>query len=94
VRPGSLSAVIRSFKAAATAEARRAGHLGPDPLWQRNYHEHVIRNERDLAHIREYIRLNPLRWAQDAENPDRREDAVYDREWGWIEARTATPRAL
>jgi len=38
-------------------------------LWQRNYYEHVVRNEDELAHIRDYIRGNPLNWALDCENP-------------------------
>jgi len=38
-------------------------------LWQRNYYEHVIRNEEDLEKIRSYIELNPLKWALDEENP-------------------------
>lgn len=39
-------------------------------LWQRNYYEHVIRNDRDLGRIRVYIEANPWRWSTDAENPD------------------------
>ena len=39
-------------------------------LWQRNYYEHVIRNEHELNSIREYIELNPTKWAFDRENPD------------------------
>lgn len=35
------------------------------PVWQRNYHEHVIRDERDLAAIRDYIASNPSRWDED-----------------------------
>ena len=42
------------------------------PVWQRNYHERVIRNERELNAIRQYIQDNPARWAEDAENPGRR----------------------
>ena len=38
-------------------------------VWQRNYYEHVIRNEESLNNIREYIAENPLRWALDKENP-------------------------
>ena len=38
-------------------------------LWQRNYYEHVIRDEDDLDRIRRYIEENPLRWDQDPENP-------------------------
>ncbi len=41
----------------------------PKRLWQRNYYEHIIRSERDLDAIREYIRLNPTCWEKDAENP-------------------------
>lgn len=39
------------------------------PLWQRNYHERVIRGEREMNTIREYIRQNPLKWEHDEENP-------------------------
>jgi len=38
-------------------------------LWQRNYYEHVIRNESELTLIREYIQMNPTKWAFDKENP-------------------------
>jgi len=39
-------------------------------LWQRNYYEHVIRDEDDLNRIRQYILDNPARWAKDENNPD------------------------
>jgi REP element-mobilizing transposase RayT len=39
-------------------------------LWQRNYHEHVIRDEDELNRIREYIVYNLRQWAFDRENPD------------------------
>jgi hypothetical protein len=53
------------------------------PVWQRNYYEHVIRNERELERIREYVATNPLKWALDRENPQRTgsspvEDALFD----------------
>jgi hypothetical protein len=38
-------------------------------FWQRNYHEHVVRNDDELNKIREYIQNNPLRWDLDKENP-------------------------
>ncbi len=38
------------------------------PSWQRNYYEHVIRNDEDLNDIREYIISNPLKWDLDKEN--------------------------
>jgi REP element-mobilizing transposase RayT len=40
-------------------------------FWQRNYYEHVIRNEYELNKIREYIQNNPLKWDLDKENPGR-----------------------
>lgn len=38
-------------------------------FWQHNYYEHIIRNERELKAIRQYIADNPDRWAQDTYNP-------------------------
>jgi hypothetical protein len=37
--------------------------------WQRTYYDHVIRSESELALVRQYIRLNPLKWGVDRENP-------------------------
>jgi hypothetical protein len=49
--------------------------LGWEPfrgrLWQRNYYEHIIRNEKSLNRIREYILTNPMRWELDRKNPHR-----------------------
>ncbi|MBL7074123.1 transposase [candidate division KSB1 bacterium] len=39
------------------------------PVWQRNYYEHIIRNEDDLNKIRRYIINNPIKWESDRENP-------------------------
>ena len=41
----------------------------PGKLWQRNYYEHIIRDENDMARIREYIANNPAQWDTDRENP-------------------------
>jgi len=65
VLPQSLGAIVRSFKSAATKQAHETGLLLRGSLWQRNYHEHVIRNEHDLLEKRRYIANNPLRWALD-----------------------------
>src|SRR4030042_2664681 len=40
-------------------------------FWQRNYYEHVIRNEDEMNKIREYIKNNPLKWSLDRENPEK-----------------------
>jgi hypothetical protein len=39
------------------------------PVWQRNDYKHIIRNEKDLNNIRDYIINNPIKWATDDENP-------------------------
>ena len=52
------------------------------PLWQRNYYEHVIRNENELDRITEYIQNNPLKWDLDRENPSSRNfNMEHDRYW-------------
>ncbi len=42
----------------------------PGKLWQRNYYDHIIRNDQELNQIREYIINNPVKWELDKENPD------------------------
>ena len=62
----SLSSIIGSFKSSVTriCKQRQLGVL----IWQRNYYEHIIRNERELNRVREYIINNPLHWKLDREN--------------------------
>jgi REP element-mobilizing transposase RayT len=36
-----------------------------DRLWQRSFHDHIVRNEREMELIREYISSNPARWSED-----------------------------
>ena len=59
----SLFDVVRVLKSLTTRMARP--FLGENPLWQRSYHEHVIRNEEDYRQIWEYIDSNHARWAED-----------------------------
>ncbi len=64
-----LGEVIRAFKTFSARQINKCRGMQGTPLWQRNYYEHVIRNERALNHIRQYIIENPLRWAHDRDNP-------------------------
>jgi REP element-mobilizing transposase RayT len=71
----SLPDVVHRFKSLTTTRYRQGvtGHGWrpfPGKLWQRNYHEHIIRNEDDLNRIRQYIINNPARWAEDENNSD------------------------
>jgi REP element-mobilizing transposase RayT len=66
-RRGTLSTVVRTYKSAVSRWCGQNGYTYFG--WQRNYHEHIIRNEQDLEQIREYIVNNPLKWDLDDENP-------------------------
>lgn len=57
-----LGEVVRVYKAVVTYRARQER---PGFGWQRNYWEHVVRDERALHAIRRYIANNPRRWEQD-----------------------------
>ncbi len=46
-------------------------HTAGAPVWQRNYYEHIIRDERTLNAIRRYIQENPRHWHLDRENDQR-----------------------
>ena len=62
---GSIPTIVRSFKSAVTKHANELCRTPGGKLWQRNYWEHIIRNELELNRIREYIRNNPARWESD-----------------------------
>ena len=66
---GSLGAIIQNFKSISTRYINKMRGNPGCPVWQRNYYEHVIRNEDDLANIRQYIADNPRKWGQDENNP-------------------------
>ena len=74
----SLPSIIRGFKSAATRRINILRNVPGAPVWQRNYYEHVIRDEASLNRIRGYIINNPLSWELDRENPERKgEDGFY-----------------
>ncbi|MCC7479607.1 transposase [bacterium] len=82
VLAGSLGAIIGSFKAAVTREWRRMTGTA-DQIWQSGFHEHVVRHERALERIREYIRNNPRQWELDRENPRRSGEAGF---YKWLDS--------
>jgi putative transposase len=69
VIPGSLGAIVRSFKSAVTKRVNEKYDSPGTALWQRNYYEHIIRNEQDWERIHDYILANPANWGDDKENP-------------------------
>lgn len=62
---------MAGFKSAVTKQMNILRKTPGTPVWQRNYYEHIIRNEKELNKIREYIINNPLTWQLDRENPER-----------------------
>ena len=70
----SLSEIVGRFKSLTTNRYMHGVKKLNWPrfetrLWQRNYYEHVIRNERDYQAIADYIYCNPQNWEKDAEYP-------------------------
>jgi putative transposase len=65
--PRSLSSFISGFKAAVTSRAGR--ELNDANIWQRNFYEHIIRDENGLKKIWDYIDINPSRWQEDQLHP-------------------------
>ncbi len=63
-------------------------------IWQRNFYEHIIRNDRSLYKIREYIINNPLRWELDRENPNRRGNDEFDDWLDGTHSKTVEPLTL
>jgi REP element-mobilizing transposase RayT len=70
-KKGSVGAIVGSFKSAATKHINTLRVNTDNPVWQRNYHEYVIRGERDLLAVRQYITDNPAKWDLDVNHPDR-----------------------
>ena len=64
----SFGEAIRQLKAVVSRRARLAGYAGF--AWHRNYYEHVVRDDRDLRRVREYIKDNPSAHERDHGNPD------------------------
>ncbi len=72
----ALPEIVRALK---TFSARRINQiLGTPgiPVWQRNYYEHVIRNEIDLEETREYIQNNLIKWLEDENHPSNLKKAI------------------
>ncbi len=72
----SLSKIMGYFKMNTSKRVNEMRGTLQRAVWQRNYYEHIIRNDGELNMIREYIATNPLRWGSDLENPEAEGDSV------------------
>ena len=59
----TIGSIVRGYKIGVTKWMRQ--NTDVYDVWQRNYYEHIIRNERSFQHIVEYIVNNPNRWNED-----------------------------
>jgi REP element-mobilizing transposase RayT len=62
--PGSLGAILGNFKSVTARRINQIRSTSGASVWQRNYYEHIVRNEDDLRRIRAYICDNPRRWTE------------------------------
>jgi REP element-mobilizing transposase RayT len=74
LRESTLGEIVQWFKTMTTndyikAVSTRTIKPFSEKLWQRNYYEHVIRNEKDMDSIRQYVVDNPFKWEEDEYNP-------------------------
>jgi len=69
VIPGSLAAIVRAYKASVTWRIHAMRGDEGSPVWQRNYYEHIVRDDEEYRRIIEYIQTNPLRWEADQLHP-------------------------
>jgi putative transposase len=78
-----LGRLIGAFKTISTKQINFVRKTSGVPFWQRNFYEHVIRDDHGLNRIREYITTNPLRWDLDRENPHAQGRDEFD---NWLAA--------
>lgn len=64
----SLGSFIAGFKSSVTTQINELRKTPKQFVWQRNYHDHIIRDQTDLNRVREYIINNPSQWAMDELN--------------------------
>ncbi len=62
----SIGSIIKQYKGSVTRWCKKNHYL--DFKWQNNFYEHIVRNEKELNRIRQYIITNPLKWEYDRDN--------------------------
>ncbi len=66
----SLSDIIGKLKSYSAKKIREMLNNGNQFHWQKSFFDRIIRNERELFNIRQYIKQNPLRWELEKNNPE------------------------
>lgn len=82
IRKPTLGQIVAYFKYQSTKEMNAIDNTGTiTKFWQRNYYEHIIRNEKELKQKIDYILDNPSRWENDIENPKNKKSPGLL--WAW-----------
>ncbi len=68
----TIPTIVRGYKSAVTKKINMLRNMPGVPVWQRNYYEHIIRDQKSYYHIAKYIRNNPLKWRDDRFSSQRR----------------------
>jgi REP element-mobilizing transposase RayT len=68
--PGSLSTIVRSFKSAVTKRINEMHLTRGTQLWQPRYYDRIIRSEKELQNIQDYIAHNVFTWMSDKKKPE------------------------
>ena len=62
---GSIPTIVRAFKSAVTRQINLIRQTQGAPVWQRNYYDHIIRDNKSYEQIAQYILENPAKWETD-----------------------------
>jgi hypothetical protein len=85
------TAVIGYYKFQSTKAVNELRKTSGQPVWQRSYYEHVLRDDASLNRIREYIFNNPLLWEIDKENPQAKGIDEFD---VWLDSFKTLPSKI
>jgi REP element-mobilizing transposase RayT len=65
----TLSNLVGAFKTSAATRINKLRGVMGVPVWQKSFYDRIVRNEHELERIQYYIRNNPVKWAEDRDNP-------------------------
>ncbi len=69
-KPKSIGSFIAGFKSVVTKRINELRKLPGASVWQPNYYDHIIRDEKEYYKIKNYIKNNPAQWIEDKNNPN------------------------
>ncbi len=69
IKQHGLSEIMRAFKSFSSRRIHETDEFSPEKIWQRGFHDRIIRNEDEWNRIHLYIENNPINWQEDHDNP-------------------------